>query len=329
MYNLTKVKDRYITIDDIEKEIGAYSIYAYYLGNFPIGKAINSPLSNDNTPSFNIMEHYNGALIFKDFRHGVGNFVKFVSLMEGCSYGEAFGVINHRYELGYLNAKPRHVRYNHIPKTYNVDKAPRIKSKIEIKLREWELCDKEFWTQYEISLNTLKMFSVFPIKRFYINDTVFNSEKLSYAYYFDNNTFKIYQPHSVKAKWFSNTSAIKELQGEAVMNMLLEYTSNEVLFITSSLKDVMVLHELGYPAVAPMSESSIIPMEKIESWQDHFHKIVVFYDNDETGIKNSNKLCKDYNLTSLTLEEKDTKDPSDYVKKYSLKQLKEWINEKL
>jgi hypothetical protein len=45
----------------------------------------------------------------------------------------------------------------------------------------------------------------------------------------------------------------------------------------------MVLHELGYPAIAPQSENANISEPVISSLQLTFNRVVVFYDNDETG----------------------------------------------
>jgi hypothetical protein len=46
--------------------------------------------------------------------------------------------------------------------------------------------------------------------------------------------------------------------------------------------------------------------------------MVILYDNDEAGILHADKMVKKYGIKSLILPESDTKDPSDFVKKYDL-----------
>jgi hypothetical protein len=49
----------------------------------------------------------------------------------------------------------------------------------------------------------------------------------------------------------------------------LTYTS-DTLIITKSLKDVMVLNELGYEAISPMAENVIISEELINSYKEKY-----------------------------------------------------------
>ena len=73
---------------------------------------------------------------------------------------------------------------------------------------------------------------------------------------------KIYQPYS-KFKWLSNTS-VSDLQGLSQLPK-----SGDTLVITKSLKDVMCLDIWGIPAVAPSSESCVIPSDIVKQLYSH------------------------------------------------------------
>ena len=324
MINLANVQEEKLTYEKLIKRISEYDIYAYYIGNFSVGRSLNSPFRKDDSPSFGIYVGSRGNLIFNDFKFGAGNCIKFVMLMENCSWQDAYHILNHRYKLGYNTYSDR---IKSLPITKEViitDKRDfeRVDKWIDIKIKPWTIDDKEYWSSYNISLSTLQKFNVFSIEKFYINNRLFKCSRLAYAYRYDVNVYKIYQPLlSVKdGKWFSNIKNNQIYQGE---DQLPE--TGELLFITSSLKDVMVLYECGYNAVAPHTEHQILSIEKYENYKKRFNRIVVFYDNDEAGILHANKMKDQFNLECIYVP--DEKDPSDFVKKYNLETLKVWIIE--
>ena len=77
-------KDAELSIEEILKDIDEYDIYAYYMGQFKIGRLYNSPLRKDKNPSFAVFKGRRGNLLFKDHGTGeCGNVIKFVSLFTG------------------------------------------------------------------------------------------------------------------------------------------------------------------------------------------------------------------------------------------------------
>ena len=82
---------------------------------------------------------------------------------------------------------------------------------------------------------------------------------------------KIYRPHSLtrKDKWRNNCGTY-DLQGLAQLP-----DKGKLLIITKSLKDIMVLYEYGYTAVAPQSEHSSIPTSLMENLKGRFDKIII------------------------------------------------------
>jgi hypothetical protein len=151
-----------------------------------------------------------------------------------------------------------------------------------------------------------------PIKLIYLNDIII-SPKLAYAYKeFKDDVvrYKIYQPYNKKVKWLNNF-VDGTLSG---FSQLPEY--GDLLFITSSLKDGMCLHDLGYNFIAPQAESHIINKKVFNDLKLRFKKIITFYDNDEAGIENAKRNKKLYEIDYIKTNSLLEKDISDYYKKY-------------
>ena len=96
--------------------------------------------------------------------------------------------------------------------------------------------------------------------------------------------------------------------------------SGDTLVITKSLKDVMCLDIWGIPAIAPASESCVIPADIADNLNDRFARIYILYDFDRTGISFANKHRKLYGFMPLffTNGKFDTfdykaKDLSDFI----------------
>jgi len=95
--------------------------------------------------------------------------------------------------------------------------------------------------------------------------------------------------------------------------------TGEFVVITKSMKDTMLLYELGVPACAPNSETVFLSDDRLSQLQKRFDRIVVFYDNDEAGIKAMNKIKKLHpELFFVMLPRYKSKDISDFYKKYGL-----------
>ena len=75
----------------------------------------------------------------------------------------------------------------------------------------------------------------------------------------------------------------------------------------------MVLYELGYTSIAPNGEGYDFPPKAIKYIKSKFKRVVVFYDRDVTGIKNTRKLVNKYNFDFILIPKKyNTKDISDF-----------------
>lgn len=79
----------------------------------------------------------------------------------------------------------------------------------------------------------------------------------------------------------------------------------------------MVLHELGFPAIAPMTEHILLKSSDMETLQNRYKHIIVFMDSDETGLKCNEKYKQAYDIcTAFIPFQFKIKDISDFRKRF-------------
>lgn len=306
-----------ITLDWILSKVTEYDIYAKYIGQFKVGMIYNSPFRKDKNPSFGIYySKRTKQLLFKDHGTGeCGNVIKFVSLFTGkTEYNDILSDIVDK--LNITNNTKLVSSKQYIPPTETV---------IGVVRQEFTDVDINYWKQFNISINTLKKFNVNSIKYYLCNGIVkgtYKRENPMYAYKVYNN-FKIYRPLADKyTKWRNNLTDY-DIQGYEQLPQ-----KGDILFITKSMKDVMCLHEMGYPAVSPSSESTFLPKDVLEQLKTRFKRIIILFDRDAAGVKRSCKLSRETGLEAIFINKKfKAKDVSDAVKANSFEEIKNWLNE--
>lgn len=306
-----------ITLDWILSKVTEYDIYAKYIGQFKVGMIYNSPFRKDKNPSFGIYySKRTKQLLFKDHGTGeCGNVIKFVSLFTGkTEYNDILSDIVDN--LNITNNTKLVSSKQYIPLTETV---------IGVVRQEFTDVDINYWKQFNISINTLKKFNVNSIKYYLCNGIVkgtYKRENPMYAYKVYNN-FKIYRPLADKyTKWRNNLTDY-DIQGYEQLPQ-----KGDILFITKSMKDVMCLHEMGYPAVSPSSESTFLPKDVLEQLKTRFKRIIILFDRDTSGVKRSRKLSRETGLEAMFINKKfKAKDVSDAVKANSFEEIKNWLNE--
>lgn len=146
-----------------------------------------------------------------------------------------------------------------------------------------------------------------------------------YAYkVFDK--FKIYRPLASKyTKWRSNLTNY-HVQGLAE----LPKRGGKLLIITKSLKDVMVLYEMGYNAISASSETTFIPIEILDKLKVKWKNVLILYDRDSTGMTKAREYSKQYGLNAFFVHRKfKSKDISDAVKDNGFDVVKLWLDKTL
>jgi hypothetical protein len=324
MYNLRIVTDK-VTFEKITNILNEVDIYSYYAGRkIELNKPTKSPLRSDNNPSFSIFRGRNGRVMYKDFgTNSSGDVIKFVQEINGgLKYNEALDLVWKDLVSNGTGKKPT-------PKYETVATPP--KKEIAIARKYFTKTDDDYWGEYGIDRKQLSKYNVYPISSFWVNGIkspfAYTSTNPMYAYKIFNK-FKIYRPKTTNKaeKWRTNCTPY-DVQG---FQQLPE--SGDLLIITKSLKDVMVLDLFGYTAIATQGETSNLPRAIFDHLKYRFKKIVIFYDNDPPGIEGAKKLCEKFNIDSVYVPLNNyvmygVKDISDFRKEMGVTKTKEVLKE--
>ena len=317
MYDSTKKKEP-LTIEYILSKVSEYDIYASYIGQFKPGLIYNSPFRKDTNPSFGIfLSKRTGKLLFKDHGSGVcGDVIKFVR--------EYTGISNYNEVLQEIVKRLKITNKTVLKSTKPIESKETV---IGIVRQAFTKIDEQYWGSYHISMPTLEKYNVHSIKYYLCNGIVkgiYKDENPMYAYKVYNN-FKIYRPLGDKfTKWRNNLTEF-DVQGYAQLPK-----KGNLLIITMSLKDVMVLHEMGYNAVSPSSESTFIPDVVLNDLKKRFKNILLCFDRDIPGVQNMRKVSLKTGLKGFLVHKSfKAKDISDAVKTNGFESVHDWLKKLL
>lgn len=317
MYDSNRIKNKKpITLDYILSKVNEYDIYSHYIGEFKVGMIYNSPFRKDKNPSFGVFySRRNNKLLFKDHGTGeCGDAIKFVSLYTGLTnYNEILNNIVDTLKI--TNRTKLQVESDSFKKPEE--------TVIGIVRQPFTKIDLEYWKQFNISKQTLNKYDVHSIKYYLCNGYVkgiYKDENPMFAYKVYDH-FKIYRPKGDKfTKWRNNLTEF-DIQGYSQLP-----NTGEILIITKSLKDIMCLHEMGYNAISPSSESTFIPNTVIEALKKRFKRIIILFDRDGPGVHNSRKYNLKTGLEAMFVHKKyASKDISDAVEKHGITEIKKWL----
>lgn len=315
--------------EEILKKVSQEEIMQRY---FPepivIGKLYISPFRYDKNPTCSF-KYIGGSLLFKDFgvtdKHK--NCFQVCAETNKCSMSEALRIINYDFNLklfrptSFVAKNIKSVTYNHVPIVKEEDFAMELFAE----LRQFQESDFIYYFQGGITITTIKKFNVRAVEKAWIGDYRWHvfSEQDPIFRYREGDRIKFYRPlaKSKKNKFRNNYNTSVECMHE------LEYKSN-VLFITKSRKDVMCLYEIGYEAISTTSETSFIDEDVLEHLKNSYDRIIVFYDNDEPGVKSCTEFTNLYGLEYFNIPKIYPKDPFDFIKNHSKQELKQIIEQR-
>jgi len=332
----------YLGKDSILSRIHSYDIFEELFEDFTLDYAIHSPFRDDNKPSFAFFENDDAEIMYKDFGDGnSGDVFKFFSILYDISYQEVYEMINSKFELGLIK-RPTSLdldELNNIDTTnikHDFDKiSKRQKVKHDVSyIIEYRPLDPTFYSKYNIGLNTMEKHvkqaqKIFKQKGKQITiEYQYNKLNPCFVYtekYKGKEYHKLYRPYTKSDDKFRNNYPYGVIEN---YNNIPAY--GNVLIITKSKKDIMVLEELGYDCISPTSENSYTSiLELKDELSSRFKYIVVYTDNDEAGVKASIKLTQLTGWYYINNPKTEPKDPSDYSEKYGLQELSDLIESKL
>jgi len=307
--------------DVILEKITEFDIFKFYCPRFiDRNKKFCSELREDKRPSASIV-NYNGNLLYKDFGYPDHTFNCFgyVQFKYGITFTEALISTDFNLRLASTNG----IIKTKTPKLYGKQEIDKKVTVIRKKRRPWYIKDAIFWSKFGITKEILINFAVEPIDYYWINENRFSCKTITYAFRFSNK-FKIYAPYETDLKWFSNTNK----------DIIQGYTQlpeeGDVLYITSSLKDVMCLYAMRMHSIALQSEMQMPTMVLMQMLKKRFKRIVIFYDNDTPGQSMASKICSEYQLDNLHIPSNwNAKDVSDAISVQGFNKVKQFIYEKI
>lgn len=329
MFGQKEYKLLELTKENILRRIQPEYIFSYYIPGLVINKRISSPLRKDRNPSFIVGNKF-GKIGYKDFSTGEsGNCFDFVQVKFNCTFLEALKIINRDLGIGLSDENGNLQSSVPVRREYEVREYESSERSIKIKSRKWSSADKAFWSSFGISRKTLELYEVKPLEFYWLDDYCFKVKGLAYSYRFDTGIYKIYQPHN-EFKWMYNGS------GDIIQGLKqLEFKSNYIV-ITKSLKDVMLLRELGIESIAPQAESVVLKEPIMNVLYDYYDTVYTLSDYDNAGIHFAWMMRRLYNTKPLFLTDKvwnrgnglkGSKDISDYTKFFGIGETKKLIDE--
>ena len=301
-----------LTYNDILDKIDEESLFRYYTKFKNKTDKFCCPVHDDKTPSAKIFT--TDPMIFKCFGCGsTGTIIQILCIRYACTYHEALQIIANDF-----NIKNTFINKNSVGFILKENDVKKVQNTlIQVRNIKWDNLHLDYWKQYSITIKTLEKYDINPIDYYWINYNRFKT-KFGFSYKI-NDKYKILQPDDPDFKWTGNCK-IDNIQG------FMQLKPSNQLIITSSLKDVACLNEnYNLQAIAPSSENSFLPDDKVKWLKSKYEKIIVYFNNDNPGIKDSIAYQDKYGFDFILNPKEISKDPSDCFKNNQKTQLTEFL----
>lgn len=312
-----RVGNSSISLKDILGRVSEIDILSHYFNISEIPCVIQSPLREDNKPSFGFHSPNGKKIYWIDYATNQrGGTFDLLMLLWSCTYGECLkrvytDIIKHSNIP--IKKIQKNIRIHH---NYNTD------IKLQCKIREWKDYDIAYWESYGITLKWLKWAEVYPISHKILvkhgKRSLFGAAKLAYAFVEhkeNNTTIKIYQPLSKKYKWANGHN------GSVISLWSKIPEKGDRVIICSSLKDALCIScQLHIPTLAVQGEGYDMSDHAIENLKSRYKRIYVSFDTDAPGKLNTKRLAKRTGFIPVIPDLGLYKDYSDYYQSLQDKQ---------
>lgn len=326
--------DKNYSIKSILEEVSEAQILAFFFNVNRLPCIINSPLREDRNPSFGFFSKNGKKIRYRDFATGEsgGVFDLLVSFLKKPLTDVLKIIASNIKEI--KDSEIKDFKGGNVEDDNNYSTLrDRPKVDLQVKLRNYEAKDLNYWKSYGVSEDTLKWANVYPISHILITKNkyryIFPAEENAYVYieYKDDiPSFKVYQPYSKSRKWINgHDSSVWDLWEKIPKK-------GKYLIITSSRKDAMcIIENLKIPALALQGEGYIPKKKVMDELKARYANIFILYDNDMNNKINNgqilgHKLASLFRLKTLTIPDQfRAKDPSDLYRLRGKQVLKDLI----
>lgn len=296
---------------------------------------VTSPLRHDTNPGcWFERDITTGKLQFRDFGDGDKPLDCFDVVQRYFKIPNFYRTLDF-VKKALIDGKGIKADIKHIKPKIKREVATKTRVKILVRTRPFNNADRKFWQPYGITKRQLIEDKVFPISQFKLvgtkkGDVSVRPQKIAYAYTeFDKEMKKIYQPYLKKFKFATNCDQ------NAVGGIKNLSPFGRQLIITKSYKDYRVLKNQGLNSIWFQNEGQIPSLEILLNLCKRFDSIVVFFDNDDTGIEAANKVVSLINqhipgkarriCIDISMLKFGIKDPSDLHKRKGRRTLTDFL----
>jgi 5S rRNA maturation endonuclease (ribonuclease M5) len=326
----------FISKDKILKYVSEKQIYELVFGFQPEEyQYVISPLRRDdypgcwfeNTPVVR-KTGITDNLVFRDFAYRNRPLDCFDVIQDYYNLPNFYATLNFVYE--------KLIEGKQLNEQHFIKKSVKEDVEIFCESRNFIKQDKLFWTKYGISKQNLIDDRVFPVRRYVMTNTKSGTvnirpRQLCYVFAEFEKRKKLYFPDAEKSKRFI-TNCKKDDIG--ALNTLPSF--GRQLFITKSYKDCRVVRNQGRYSIWNQNEGMIPSIDLLISIIKRFKQVIVFYDNDEPGIKAAQELTSIINnhfpgkaaplWLPTNLNQQGISDPADLIHYRSKNELNQFLN---
>lgn len=324
-----------VTKERILEVLTEDEIFTKYFIKPELRTKYRNPLRNDNNPDcmfFIGSEGRNkGRLIFYDHAEAKAyDCFSFVMKMFNLSFWEALKKIREDFDLKFS------IKYSFKVNEEKKESEKKLEApKIRPTFKDWQF-EIEYWLNLNVSASLLERFNVKLIDTIHINDELRYRSTVTNPIFFyplSKEEFKTYRPFASKLDKHRNFC-----KGNCIFGLGQLPMFDDLLIITKSPKDALVLSSFGYNSISLASEGATIKPKLMAELKHRFKKVVVFYDNDGTfepkkgesgkGKQAALRLSKKHSLPMIFLPGIE-KDISDYVDSKGIEEGKSIIKQLL
>lgn len=322
---------------DIEKILAktqnGFDVFTHFFGDRCAKGVFRNVFRSDGQPSCKIYEKH-GRYYLKDYGDGdwSGDCFHFIAMKEGWKLQQDFHrileYIDRELELFVLTAKPD----GFVPKTVekplaSLSSSRRIVS-FDPTFKAFTLHELAYWERYGITENVLRRYHVVSLLECLFTREDGTSFMIAGSYGYPLFGYCFPESNRVKGiKTYRPGTTYRFIYGGEVprpyvFGLQQLPQTGECLFITGGEKDVMTLAAHGFNAICFNSESARVGIDTLRSFASRFKHIVILYDTDEPGLKDSQQFYDDikaadpafpiYRLLLPLSGDKKEKDVSDF-----------------
>ncbi len=313
--------DKTFILERIRQE----EIFQFYLERpIDLDFQFRSPLRKDENPTCS-MGYFGGKLLYRDWSESKAlDCFDYIMRKFRFSYGQALDQIVDDFNL--TEKEPN----NDIPEIFAAteyqSRGKSTKKKIKVRVQAYRNPDIHYFKSFYLTRRVTEKYKCFSIEHIWLQGKPhYNYRDIDPAlgYYLGDSItgaqrWKIYFYSRIGAgRFMGNTNRINGLV------QLPKY--GEILVITKSMKDVMVLDQMQIPAISMQSETTMPYSRIIDPLKQRFKCIYSLYDFDRAGITGAMKMRRKYEIEPLFLTNGRfgshnfmAKDISDFIRDHGI-----------